>query len=110
MPEPELPTEYESELAWRQAAAALFGPDPFDWRFVCPVCKRVQSVLECQDAGMPQGAVARSCIGRWLEDVDCDYVGGGLFRLNPITIKGHELMVFAFAPPAAEETADEVPS
>lgn len=60
-------------------------------------------------AGVPHSAMAFSCIGRWLPEKSeafsdspgpCNYAGGGLFRLNPVTIvnaDGTESQVFDFA-------------
>lgn len=87
---------------WQEEAARLFGSDAMLWRFVCPVCGHVQSVQDYKDAGAVEGAVAFSCIGRWVGTKDegpCDYAGGGLFRLNPITVvadDGVEHHVFEF--------------
>lgn len=96
---------------WRDEASRRFGPDPMNWRFVCPACKFEQSVADYHAAGAPEGAVAFSCVGRWRADVDnaafdgshqgpCNYAGGGLFRLNPVTVLqpgGDKHTVFAFA-------------
>lgn len=94
---------------WRAQATALFGPDPMDWKFVCPSCCHVASVRDWKDAGATEGEVAFSCIGRHAKDTDaadkktfrkqggpCTYAGGGLFRINPVVIEGHD-NVFAFA-------------
>ena len=92
---------------WKAEARRRFGDNPLDWKFTCPVCKYVQSVRECRDAGHPEGSIGFSCIGRSLPECrrafeekgkgPCNYAGGGLFRLNPILVDGNQ--VFAFAPP-----------
>jgi len=103
---------------WRAEATRLFGPDLLDWRFVCPSCGHVASVRDWREAGAPVGTTAFSCVGRWLGETDdektfrrkggpCNYAGGGLFGLNPVTVvldDGSEIKVFAFAEqlPAAE--------
>lgn len=78
--------------AFLAQAAARFGPDPMNWRFVCPSCGHVASVADWKKAGAPETAVAFSCIGRWTgskqtmcskEGGPCNYAGGGLFQLNP---------------------------
>ncbi len=87
-----------------------FGDNPRKWRFVCPSCGHVASAQDWIDAGAPQGAVAFSCVGRWLgEDGEntfrknggpCNYAGGGLFGLNPWTVEPPDAppyRVFAFA-------------
>lgn len=72
-----------------------FGPDRMTWRFVCPSCGHVQSPQDLKDAGAPETAVAFSCVGRWLpkcqdafdgKDGPCNYAGGGLFRIAPVTL------------------------
>jgi len=79
------------------------------WRFVCPVCKTEMAVEDWKRVGATEGEVAFSCIGRHIEGAQpafrrtkagpCDYAGGGLFRLNPVTVTkdGKEHQVFAFA-------------
>ena len=100
--------------AWKDTARNLFGDDPASWAFVCPVCGHVATVLDWKLAGAPEGAVAFSCVGRWTGEggemgdgkQPCNYSGGGLFRLNPVTVvdwDGQERGVFAFAPPQEED-------
>jgi len=91
---------------WLKEAEELFGKDPFKWKFQCPVCKHVTSIQDWKDSGAPEGAVAFSCIGRWLdtgvseafsnEKGPCNYAGGGLIGMNPVDIDGRK--VFEFAP------------
>lgn len=94
---------------WEAEGRRRFGDDVMGWRFVCPSCGHVASVQDWKDAGAAQGEVAFSCVGRHLPDAGhlgtarppCNYAGGGLFRLNPVTIiedDGGEHRVFAFAP------------
>lgn len=96
---------------WVAEATRRFGADQLQWRFVCPVCKHVATVMDYRDAGAPEGAVAFSCVGRWLEHRSeawsdapgpCNYAGGGLIGMNPVTVSlpdGQEHRVFAFAEP-----------
>jgi len=98
---------------WMAEGTRRFGPDYDKWRFVCPVCGFVASVQDWKDVGHPD-AVAFSCIGRWRKDgIDaltdglhkgmgrpCNYAGGGLFKLNPVTVvfdDGIEHRAFEFA-------------
>lgn len=100
---------------WRAKAVRLFGADPLQWRFVCPVCNHIASVQDWKDAGAPAECAGFSCVGRWIpgsrpafhgEPVQsskstgpCTYAGGGLFRLNPIKVlleDGKTIDVFAF--------------
>lgn len=96
---------------WETEARDRFGDDKLDWKFVCPVCKHVASVRDWMEAKAPEGAVAFSCVGRYLDmeqphlvdgevGAPCDYAGGGLFRLNPVHITkddGTTHDVFEFA-------------
>ena len=102
-----------TEDEWHDQGEKLFGPDRMKWRFVCPACDHVASVQDYRDAGAPEGAVAFSCVGRWLQKKrdafskgagPCNYAGHGLIRLNPIQITnpaGEVLNVFAFSEPVA---------
>lgn len=94
---------------WHAEGEALFGPDEMQWRFKCPSCGHVATPNDWKDAGAPEGAVAFSCVGRWMpkstgEIFDrsggpCNYAGGGLFGLNPVNIvqpDGKTHNVFAF--------------
>lgn len=96
---------------WIAEAERRFGADRLDWKFVCPSCGHIASAREYLDAGAPAGAIAFSCIGRWIKGTDakktfmhgggpCVYAGGGLFGLNPVTIEGGEEsnQMFDFAP------------
>lgn len=70
-------------------------------KFKCPVCGHVATGQEYLDAGATEGAIGFVCIGRFLKTSmvsdafggrkvkkgPCNYTGGGLFRLNPITVK-----------------------
>ena len=94
---------------WRAKGRELFGDDHMAWRFVCPACGHVASVRDWQDAKAPNGAVAFSCIGRWLPDEPrdafgkgpgpCNYAGGGLIGLHKlVVINGdHHQPAFEFA-------------
>ena len=101
---------YESVEEWRAEAVRRFGEDPMAWRFVCPSCKHPQSLQDYKDAGAPSTVAGFSCVGRYLsieKSTDafsgkpgpCSYAGGGLFRLNPVTINGPDgpQAVFDFA-------------
>jgi hypothetical protein len=99
---------------WKAEAIKRFGPDPLNWKFKCPSCGHVASVQDYREARAPQGAVAFSCIGRYkgstkeLGDKSggpCNYTGGGLLNLNPVSvdIDGKITNVFAFAEEKAAE-------
>ena len=96
--------EFPNLEAWHAEAARLFGDDQLKWRFVCPSCGHVAAVEDWKDAGAPPTAVAFSCVGRWTGSTKtlgqkpgpCNYAGGGLFGLNPVSIAGVG-RAFAFA-------------
>lgn len=77
-------------------AEKRFGPDANDWKFKCPSCGYIASVKEYRAAGATSGAIGFSCIGRWKDgdakktfggkDGPCNYAGGGLIGLNPVSI------------------------
>lgn len=95
---------------WRAEGTRRFGADMFAWEFVCPSCGHIAKVQDWQAAGAHENTVAFSCIGRWLGADDsktfrgaggpCNYAGGGLIGLNPMTVideAGTPHRVFAFA-------------
>ncbi len=98
---------------WFDAAIDRYGNDAESWKFRCPSCGHVASVKDWKDAKAPEGAVGFSCVGRYLQKLEdgeqaafknkggpCNYAGGGLFKLNPITVvaeDGAEHAMFDFA-------------
>lgn len=114
MPEPTAPATYTREQ-WLAEARRRFGLDALDWRFACPVCGHAASAWDWRAAGAPEGAVGFACVGRWLPAArdafggegpgPCNYTGGGLFRLNPVTVEheGETFQIFAFAEPEADD-------
>lgn len=109
---------YESLADWHAEARRRFGDDPMNWKFVCPSCKKVTSIKEWKEAGASENEVAFSCVGRHIKGCKgeifdrkggpCNYAGGGLFRLNPVTVVhgGHEHTMFAFAEADSGGVAD----
>jgi len=94
---------------WQAEGTRRFGEDRSKWKFICPSCGYVASVQDWKDANASEGAVAFSCIGRFLDSDKemgtkdggpCNYAGGGLFALNPIKIvqEEGESRIFDFAP------------
>lgn len=94
---------------WLAEAERRFGSDALKWRFECPSCGHVASVADWKNAGAGQGEVAFSCIGRRIGGRDafgekgggpCNYAGGGLFAINPVTVEfenGENSRYFSFA-------------
>lgn len=104
---------FESVAAWQARARELFGDDPGNWRFVCPVCGNVAAVREFKEAGAPDADSARcECLGRHLPkertreafgegkvERPCNYAGYGLIQLSPVRVVvegGKEIHSFAF--------------
>lgn len=95
---------------WLAEAKKRFGDDALTWRFVCPSCGHVASVADWKALGAKEGEVAFSCVGRRMPNAKdicppdggpCNYAGGGLFELNPVTVLldgGGERRTFDFAP------------
>lgn len=101
-------TTYNSKAEWEAEAQKRFGNDFMKWKFICPACNHVQTPADYKAAGLKSSMVAFSCVGRGLQKAreafgegkgPCNYAGGGLFRLNPVTVKdnGEEFHVFDFA-------------
>lgn len=98
---------------WEAEGLGLFGEDRMGWRFKCPSCGHVACVRDWKAAGAPEGAVAFSCVGRWMGGNvqeafvgkgrgPCNYAGGGFFCINPVPVE-HGLQVyrlFEFVPTA----------
>ena len=95
-----------TQQEWIAEGRRRFGDDQLKWKFVCPTCKHVAAVEDWNKAGAPKGAVAFSCVGRWMDTArdafaktgkgPCNYAGGGLFMLNPVNVDDH--LLFDFAP------------
>lgn len=101
-----------TQAEWIAEGTRRFGEFGLAWRFVCPSCGHVATPKDWRDAGAPEGAIAFSCVGRYLgakgdnsfkrDGGPCNYAGGGLFKLNPVRViddEGKEHNVFAFAKP-----------
>lgn len=91
---------------WHLEGARRYGRNVTKWRFVCPSCGMAQSAEDWRAYGAPIRDIDRrlgfSCIGNRIKAVcptadvvdfaepnrglGCVYVGGGLFRLNPVEV------------------------
>lgn len=109
-----------TETQWRAEAIRRFGADSLAWRFVCPVCGHEAAVADWKAAGASPGEAGFSCVGRHVEGArkafgeagpgPCNYAGGGLFQLNPVTVQrdgGGTTCMFAFAPTTHRKEAPE---
>lgn len=94
---------------WIAKGEKLFGPDRLKWKFVCPSCGNIQSVADFRQF-KDRNATPRDanyiCIGRldghinvpmFTKPGPCNYSSGGLFNINPITIKDGNLKYTSFA-------------
>ena len=96
---------------WRSEGESLFGPNMMDWKFICPVCGHIAAGHDWKAAGSTPNAIGFSCVGRWLDSKrdafegkgngPCNYAGGGLFKMNPVTVTpddgGEPITMFEFA-------------
>jgi hypothetical protein len=94
---------------WEAEGLERFGADKMKWKFVCPCCGHITSVDDWFKAGASEGEIAFSCVGRHVKDAreafgkgpgPCNYAGGGLFKLNPVTVVNgdNSHAMFEFAP------------
>lgn len=101
-----------TEAEWLAKGVELFGEDKMTWKFRCPICGYVACGYDykaLKDNGANGGHVGYSCIGRFVRNLPkreangpgpCDYAGGGLIQLNPVTViykDGRQVDVFEFA-------------
>jgi hypothetical protein len=97
-----------SKDEWKAEGQKLFGVDFKCWKFVCPSCGVTTEASEWIEANA-NNMIAFSCIGRTKEKTNdafdgpqkqpCNYAGGGLIRLNPVTViekDGSEIDAFDF--------------
>lgn len=97
---------------WNAEGGRRFGKDQMKWCFICPSCGYVATPEDYKGAGASSNAVAFSCVGRWSGAMDkdafatkkghgpCNYAGGGLIGINPVTVvhpDGKEHQIFEFA-------------
>lgn len=93
-----------SQAEWEAKGRELFGEDKCNWRFVCPKCGDERSLNEVKERypelkgrGWSPGT---ECLGRYADDVDCDWASYGLFRGPLIVIAtedGSEVPYFDFS-------------
>lgn len=93
---------------WIAEAKKRYGEKANGWTFVCPMCQTKTTVKDWRDANAGDMS-AFSCIGRTMAKPrdafkkgkgPCNYAGGGLFALNPITViheDGTKTQAFDFA-------------
>ncbi len=98
---------------WSKEGAKRFGESQLQWVFVCPACGHKQKPIDFRPY-KAEGATAETgrfnCIGRFSGakrrafggkgEGPCDYTGGGLFNIMPMTVvlpNGEEIRAFDFA-------------
>lgn len=98
MSESELKIKTMTRDEFKAEAVRRFGPDPDNWKFVCPSCGNVQSPKDFEpykDQGAEADSCTRVCIGRYAGGRDafsdgegpCNYTAYGLIQLAPIRVE-----------------------
>jgi hypothetical protein len=85
---------------WIAEGTRRFGEDKSQWKFKCAHCGHIQRAQDFKEIEMdPSGYVYFSCIGRWKQDVGCDWTLGGLFQIHTLEVlqDGKVTPVFEFA-------------
>lgn len=96
---------------WNAKAEELFGTKDFrEWKFVCPMCGNVQSFKDFEGlVDDPENYVHFSCIGRFKNDIGCDWTLGGFLQIHKTEVidkEGETHRVFEFA---TDEKGEEHP-
>lgn len=83
---------------WLKEGEKRYGEHIEDWKFICPICKKISSGQEFKDLGAKANDIPQICIGRLMENpqsamgtknikgIGCDFAAFGLFRFAPITV------------------------
>lgn len=85
---------------WKQEGIDKFGSID-EIVFECPSCKRQTKVKEFREVTDDINVVYQECLGRYRDDVDCDWTAYGLFGTMSkgrivITPDGKEVEVFDY--------------
>jgi len=98
----------------REECIRNWGKNPLDWKFICPRCHTIQSGRDLVNAGVKDNDVRKyaafSCIGRFSDDVGCDWSLGGLFRIHELEVEykdGKIIPYFEIAQNTEEEEEEE---
>lgn len=122
--------ETKTELTfeeWKNKGKDMFGTaDRKKWKFKCPSCGFIQTFEDFIKAGATEdeayGMIGFSCVGRVMKEKGqflkdnkqpCNYAGGGLIGLNPLTITtpdGEKHKFFNFAELNSEEAVSIPPN
>ena len=101
---------YETLEDWRAEGSRRFGADFEQWKFRCPVCGRVTTVIEFKQYGGEPDDAYINCIGRFnghmkphkkgdSNEQGCDWAAYGFFKITGVAVKhnGKTVDVFDFA-------------
>ena len=88
---------YTTPEEWRKEGRRRFGPDPENWKFICPACGRVNTGQEFKDAGAEPDSMYCECIGRYDKSKGCNWAAYGLFDICTIEVAGNPVFDFAEA-------------
>jgi hypothetical protein len=65
-----------------------FGDDPEKWAFKCPNCGNIQTAQDFLNhmIEFPKSKVYNSCIGRYVDNIGCNWTLGGLFQIHKTSV------------------------
>lgn len=66
---------------WIAERQDLFGANPYDAKFVCPKCGNVASGHDFENENIedPLNRMYSNCLGRFSNEIACDWAAYGLF-------------------------------
>lgn len=86
-----------------------------DLEFICPKCGTTQTAQDLIDAGAGENfedvatKIAFSCVGRYDEEVDCDWTLGGLLQIHELEVIAEDgTPVPRFLPANTEDLPAEI--
>lgn len=90
---------------WIKKAKELYGEDPDNWKFKCPICGHIQSIKSVLEHGPSlerqkvQDWIHYNCEGRINEGYGCDWTLGGFFHVHKVEVEfnGKLVPVFEYA-------------
>jgi len=72
---------------WKAEATRRFGNDPYKWKFKCTSCGHVQCAEDFKGlVEDPMSVMFFSCLGRFKDDVGCNWTLGGLFQMHTLEV------------------------
>lgn len=71
----------QTKAEWLDAGGRKFYTnDMKKWRFKCPRCGHIQTGEDFEAIGQDWTKVYHECIGRYRDDMNCDWVASGQFK------------------------------